>query len=518
MASKERPNGYWTYERCYEEAKKYVIKNHFRKGSRGAYDVAVKNGWFSDYTWFFNKIEANSIGQLYRNNTKEIKWTYEKCMDAARQCNTCGEFQKKFKGAYSAAYKHDWIKEYTWFTRKTKPKGYWDNYDNCIEEAIKYKTRNCFRLGSYTAYRAAKRNNWLDEWFDETNRKHVDDEYLVYAYEDKTNKVAYVGLTLINRFKRRQYEHKTDDDSVHSYFGNNVPTPEVKKDYLYAEEAQYYEDWYKVKYTESGWKVLNIAPTGVGISSLGGSIKKWTYETCFEEAIKYSTKEEFHRGNGGAYAAAKEHKWLIEWFGEYDAKPNGYWNNYDRCKEAAEQCRTRSEFQEKFSRAYWISIQNGWINDFEFEEIRKPKGYWNYDTCKEEAMKYKSKKAFAKGCGSAYNLANKNKWIDDWFVNIQKPKGYWNYDTCKEEAMKYETRSQFQQGSSMAYKVSVENKWIDSFTWFKILKQKLTFQECLEESKKYDTRGKFQKFSKNAYQASWKNGWLDEFFPKDNKK
>ncbi len=40
---KRKPNGYWNYFNCKEEAKKYDMRSHFCKNSGGAYASARKN-------------------------------------------------------------------------------------------------------------------------------------------------------------------------------------------------------------------------------------------------------------------------------------------------------------------------------------------------------------------------------------------------------------------------------------------------------------------------------------------
>ena len=47
-----KPTGYWNYETCYEEAKKYNSRKEFSDKCNRAYFVANKNGWLKDYTWF----------------------------------------------------------------------------------------------------------------------------------------------------------------------------------------------------------------------------------------------------------------------------------------------------------------------------------------------------------------------------------------------------------------------------------------------------------------------------------
>jgi len=54
-----------------------------------------------------------------------------------------------------------------------KPRGYWNDYDRCYEEAKKYKTRYDFELGNFAAYNNALRNKWLDdyEWLERKTPK-----------------------------------------------------------------------------------------------------------------------------------------------------------------------------------------------------------------------------------------------------------------------------------------------------------------------------------------------------------
>ena len=70
---KKKPNGYWTYERCYEEAQKYESRGEYARGSHSAYNSANKNKWLDDYTWFKEKSKPAEY------------WTYEKCFEEAKK-------------------------------------------------------------------------------------------------------------------------------------------------------------------------------------------------------------------------------------------------------------------------------------------------------------------------------------------------------------------------------------------------------------------------------------------------
>jgi hypothetical protein len=45
LIADKKPNGYWTFERVQEEAKKYKTRKQFMQKSSSAYGKAHKMGW-----------------------------------------------------------------------------------------------------------------------------------------------------------------------------------------------------------------------------------------------------------------------------------------------------------------------------------------------------------------------------------------------------------------------------------------------------------------------------------------
>ena len=43
-----------------------------------------------------------------------------------------------------------------------KPCGYWNSFENCEKEALKYKNRTEFHDKVNATYKVALKNNWLD--------------------------------------------------------------------------------------------------------------------------------------------------------------------------------------------------------------------------------------------------------------------------------------------------------------------------------------------------------------------
>lgn len=65
LEEKRKPVGYWFYERCVEESRKYHTRAEFKKGCQSAYVIANRNGWLKDFTWL---------------TTKKL-WQYEECKE-----------------------------------------------------------------------------------------------------------------------------------------------------------------------------------------------------------------------------------------------------------------------------------------------------------------------------------------------------------------------------------------------------------------------------------------------------
>ena len=451
LIRKKNPDGYWSYDTCKEEAKKYTSRGDFAKNSRVAYRVARKNGWLEEYDWF--KV-------LWKR-----KWNYDSCLEESKKFKSRAEFIKGNASAYNVARINKWIDDYDWLEPfKRKPK--W-NINTCREEAKKYKYRSEFKEGCVIAYNIARKNGWIEDydWLEpsKTEKKWNYNTCMEEAKKYKTRTEFYKGC--------------------HGAYN-------VAKINGWIEEY----DWFVQKQKPSGY---------------------WTYETCKEESKKYKSISEFQKTSSRAYELARRNGWLkeYEWL-EQKQKSKGYWN-YETCIEEAKKYKTISEFRKNNGSAYQLANNNGWIDDYDWlERTQKPNGYWNYDTCMEEARKYTTRKEFSKKSSGAYNVALKNGWVDkyDWF-EASKTAKKWDYEACKAEAKKFTTRHDFDKGSVTAYRVSLKNGWIDDYDWLETPKtaKKWDYESCKEEAKKYKSRGDYKRCCNGAYHIARKNGWLDEY-------
>ena len=254
-AREQVPKDFWTYETCFQEAKKYKTKEAFRKGTNRAALVAWNNGWMDDYTWF----------------EPAFRWTKESCEAEARKYKTKTEFQKGNPGAYIHARKYGLLKDFDWFEEIKKPNGYWTR-ERCEKEARKYKTKGDFLKGGRAAHSASVKNGWLDD-YDWLIDQRIDiikgkvDSVYVYIFEE--TKTAYVGRTLMRRQKKRDKEHifNLEADNVARYaIEHHVPVPpmQILETNLTLEEGQAREDYWRKWYEQHGYTMLNRIATGVG--------------------------------------------------------------------------------------------------------------------------------------------------------------------------------------------------------------------------------------------------------------
>jgi hypothetical protein len=132
MESPIKPMNYWTLETCKEEALKYTTKREWQKNSGSSYTTSLQKGWYQECVSHMTGMKGNGY------------WTKERCLEEAKKYQTAGEWENASKGSNLAAIRKGWYKEcIAHMTPKQKPAGYWTK-ERCLEEAKKYTTRSEF--------------------------------------------------------------------------------------------------------------------------------------------------------------------------------------------------------------------------------------------------------------------------------------------------------------------------------------------------------------------------------------
>ena len=315
-----------------------------------------------------NYIPELKIPQRDRYRTKED------CKQEALKYSTKKDFKANNRNVYEFATNHKFLDEICShmikFKRikyyKAKFMCYWTK-KRCAKIALKYITRSTFAVGAKGAYKKASKYKWLDEICMHMTRQGDRKHKCIYSYEFPDNHV-YVGLTY-NINKRQNHRNKDITDQVTKYIFNTslIPLRKQLTEYLPVEQAIILESNYVDKYKNEGWILLNKSKTG----GIGGSERKWTFNKCKEIALKCQTKTEFIKVSNGAYSAACRNKWLDE-----------------ICMHMI-----------KFS---------------------KPRSHWTLETCIDDIKKYSTKNEWRKNSPTAYRFACKNNYLKQCYLHISK--------------------------------------------------------------------------------------------------
>ena len=319
MKKDNKRYGYWnSKDKCREAALKCKTRTEFKKKYWQAWFNCRKNNWTEELCSHFE--------------TKQVERGYwqseERCLEVAMLCSSKSEFQKLYPQAWKVSHKNGWDKTYIFFPSESELKrihnpNYKWTYDACYEEAKKYKTRSEFQDENLGAYSAAWRKGWIKDyvWLVDGRLAKIEEKIdNVYAYEFPELSSVYVGRTI--DVARRDTEHNRDgniSDAVYLFAKNNnleIPKMKLLEEGLSVKDGQIYEGLWVDIYKEEGWNIINRKETG-GLGSI--AFGKWNRTTCYEEAKKYKTRKEFRLKSSSAYKRA----WKCGWLDDYTWFING---------------------------------------------------------------------------------------------------------------------------------------------------------------------------------------------------
>ena len=144
-------------------------------------------------------------------------------------------------------------------------------------------------------------------------------------------------------------------------------------------------------------------------------------ENVVNEAKKYISRTEFKKKSQTAYNSAIKHKWIndMPWLDSNNNKlPKGYWKNKENMMEEARKYSTKEEFKKGNLTAFLAAYRYGYIDEMTWlvKQKQHKKGYWTYKNIEKEAIKYNTKTEFYEKNQTAYRAALKMGVIDDFFM------------------------------------------------------------------------------------------------------
>lgn len=191
---------------------------------------------------------------------------------------------------------------------------------------------------------------------------------------------------------------------------------------------------------------------------------KWSKENCELEALKFETRTEFFKNSNSAYLTASRKKWLDEICEHMISPqtPRNFWTK-EKCREEASKYKTRGDFKKNSPTAYGKSLKEKWLDELctHMIEIKKNKNYWTKEKCQEAANLCKTRTQFKSEYNSAYGKALKNGWLKEILLNIKCLHNNFTKEDCFIEALKYKNRTKFFKNSPSHYHKALANDWMN---------------------------------------------------------
>ena len=284
----------------------------------------------------------------------------------------------------------------------------------------------------------------------------------------------------------------------------------------------------------------------------------WTKKRCFEEALKYETRNAFHISSSGAYNAAYVHGWLDDVCSHMKILKTHY--TKEECAIEALKYETKTEFMEKSPIYYSHAIRKGYINEickhmkklgnpeersiyaFEFQDHHVYIGLSSDTERRRDEHLHDKTSAVYKHIQisnclyefkalTGYLPIEEAALVEDekileyadkgWILLNKKRGGDLGSKTrkytkvfCRQIALQYSDKTEFRMNNSHFYYYICSRGWIEELcghmTQCKKRNGYWTKERCKEKANKYSRRTDFQKFDKAAYSAAFKKGWLDD--------
>jgi predicted GIY-YIG superfamily endonuclease len=112
----------------------------------------INNGWI-----ILNKAKTGSLGGM-----RPI-WTYDKCKEEALKYNCPIKLRKNLKHGIQVMKQKGWFEELTSHIIDNRKLNYWNNFQNCKKEALKYQKISEFQKKCSGAFKGMMRNGWKKE-------------------------------------------------------------------------------------------------------------------------------------------------------------------------------------------------------------------------------------------------------------------------------------------------------------------------------------------------------------------
>jgi hypothetical protein len=183
METEKKPRGYWTLERCIEDAKRFNKPTDWCKQSKSAWSVAQRKGW---------------LDQCKAHMTEACKpkgyWTLERCKADALKYSTRADWERGNKSAKSTAERNGWMEECCQHMTRMIEHGKW-TLGKCMASAKSFNSKEDWRRGDLPGYAAAVYHEWFDACCEHMDGGGGGDNDVVYLWRDDGTGLHKIGIT-----------------------------------------------------------------------------------------------------------------------------------------------------------------------------------------------------------------------------------------------------------------------------------------------------------------------------------
>lgn len=413
MSDQNHKRGYWTKERCTEEAAKYITKSAFRNGSPGAFSSAYRHGWLDEIC----------------QNLKLLRTYYsiEECAEEAKKYTTKTEFIKKAPLHYSHAIRKGFL---------NKICNHMEKQGSPLKRAV-----YVFEFADNYAYIGLTSN------LNRREKEHLTNHFSAVFRHIQESKCSYMFKCLTDYLSKEEAA-EIEINTIIEYANNGWCILNKKSGGDLGSKIRKYTKQYCKEITSqySDKRIFqNLNPYFYRYISKRGWLDElcshmvnqkkkngyWTKARCKEAAEKFNKRIDFQKGNPAAHSAAFKNGWLDEVCSHmsYNEFEPTKWTK-QICAELAKQYKTRGKFKANNSSAYKIALRHKWLDEI-FKDLpyhgyrnervmianeeRKTNGsckYWTEYRIFEEAKKYHSLTEFSKKASGAYDAACSLKILD----------------------------------------------------------------------------------------------------------
>jgi hypothetical protein len=142
---------FWTKDLCIASAAPFTTRTAWQKACAGAYDAASREGWRED-----------CCAHMPVKKQPNGYWTLERCQEQALRFKTVREWADNSGSSFVTAVRNKWVPLCdSHMDRVRVHRGTWD-FDACYASAQTFSYRSDWMRGSPSAYDTARDNGWVD--------------------------------------------------------------------------------------------------------------------------------------------------------------------------------------------------------------------------------------------------------------------------------------------------------------------------------------------------------------------